>query len=239
MKRRALLLCLIVCLLLSCLPSAALAGNGITEFPQSTMAYMDIKFKCGCTRIGTGAMICKNGLITAGHNLLCSKHNKSASSIVFYFGYKSKNNYLYRYSGSCNFWYFCDFSDGYNSENDFGYVRFPSNVGDRTGWMGLQVYGDSDLNGAKCFIGAYKSDGSLLIYQSTMNVKGTKELTINRSEIAYGGEGGPIYILRGAGRNAAVVGVYTSHSTTQSTCTGVRLTSKLFNEMHEDLTFGK
>ena len=69
-------------------------------YPYSAIAYMDIVGTCGDHWSGTGFMVGKNRLLTASHCLVCSDHSAWAKTIDFYFGYKSRRNYLYRYSGS-------------------------------------------------------------------------------------------------------------------------------------------
>ncbi|MBQ8136601.1 MAG: hypothetical protein IJ174_04130, partial [Clostridia bacterium] len=230
LMKKAMTVLLLAALLLT--PLIASAG-GYTNFPRTAIAYMVINYRCGCSRIGTGAMVCSNGLITAGHNLICAEHSKSARDIVFYFGYMSKNDYFYKYDGSLNYWYYDSFSDGYSGDNDIGYVRFSSNVGDHTGWFATRYAGDSEFDGVSCRIGAYTSAGKLTLHSATLSVDSDKQFTFNKKELPYGGEGAPIYILRGSSKDPTIVGVYTSHRS--SVCCGRRLTKQVFNDMCDDL----
>ncbi len=230
--KRFITLLLLAALVLT--PLLASAG-GYTNYPRTAIAYMEINYRCGCSRIGTGAMICDNGLITAGHNLICAEHSKTARDIVFYFGYISKSDYFYKYSGDVKYWYFDSFQNGYSGEDDIGYVRFSSKVGDHTGWFATRFAGDSEFEGASCRIGAYTSSGKLTLHSATLSVNSDKQFTFNKKELPYGGEGAPIYILRGSSKDPTIVGVYTSHTNTN--CVGRRLTKKLFEEMKEDLNF--
>ena len=71
----------VLLLLILILPSfAASADGGISTYPERAIAYMDITFKCGCSRIGTGAMIATDGLITAGHNLICKPRSHKSKT---------------------------------------------------------------------------------------------------------------------------------------------------------------
>lgn len=196
---------------------------------------MEIDYRCGCSRIGTGAMVCSNGLITAGHNLVCESHNLGLDSIVFYFGYEGRGNYYYKYSDSIKYWYYDDFANGYSSKNDIGYVRFNQNVGDTTGWFATRYAGDSEFKGKACKVGAYSSRGGLTIYSATLSVANKSQFSFNLSELPYGGEGGPIYILRGSDQTPTIVGVYTSHNSER--CLGRRLTKSIFDDMVSDLNF--
>ena len=230
MKR---LMALVLAAVVTLLPFTALAGSGYTEFPKSAIAYMEIKYRCGCTRVGTGAMICANGLITAGHNLVCEKHHKTAKNIVFYFGYKSKSNYFYKYDDECSYWYFDSFKNGYQSKDDIGYVRFKRDVGKTTGWFATRYAGDAEFKGKSCRIGAYSSSGSLTIHSATLSVSSSKLFTFNKKELPYGGEGAPIFIYRN--NVATLVGVYNSHTSTK--CVGRRLTQGVFDDMAKSLRF--
>ena len=77
-------LCLFLVLSLVCIHPAGQAAT-YTRVEDTAVALMDITFSCGCTRMGAGTMIAVNGLITAGHNLLCSKHNQKLKTCTFYF----------------------------------------------------------------------------------------------------------------------------------------------------------
>ena len=209
MKKRILVLTLILCLALTLLPATASAGNGNTEFPQVVTAFLKIKFECGCKATGSGGIIRPDGLITAGHNLLCKIHNKPAASIDFYFGALSTDNYWYKYTGKFTTYVFCDFSNGYTSENDIGIVKFSKRVGDSTGWYGWD-YGDAtEYAGEKAFISSYNPDAKGLIYQATLSAYDDARVTFDHKALPESADGSPIYYLRGTGRNPALIGVYT------------------------------
>ena len=96
MKKRMLALLLLLALVIA-LPLQSVADS---FDPHRATAYMTIKFECGCTRYGTGAMIGRYGLVTAGHNLYCSTHASPLKTCDFLFGAKSPNSGRYRYSGN-------------------------------------------------------------------------------------------------------------------------------------------
>ena len=208
MKTRMLTLTLALCLLLTLLPAAALAGNGNTEFPQVVTAYMKINYSCGCKATGTGGMIRPDGLITAGHNLICKNHNKPAKAIEFYFGYVSPNDYWYKYTGKYTSYTFCDFSNGYTTENDIGLVKFPKRIGDYMGWYGWDLKDASELEGEKVFVVTHHSDGKSIIYQGVLSKYDENRVSFEHSALPAGADGAPIYFFRGAARNPALIAVY-------------------------------
>ena len=233
MKRRLVVFVLALCLLLTLVPTSALAGNGITEFPQRVTAWMKIKFDCGCKTEGTGAMVSADGLITAGHNLFCKKHNKPAKTIEFYFGYVGSNDYFYRYSGSCNFFTFCDFSNGYSRKDDIGFVKFPKKFG--IGWYGSQTRNASEYNGEKGFVCYYGDNGKVKMFKNDINEYDSTTITLEHSPLPTSAEGAPIYFQRGAGLNEALIGVYTGAEGGQ--CYFSLITRQVFNSMSEKLSW--
>lgn len=104
-----------------------------SAFPYSAIAYMKVHARCGCNWNCTRFMVGPKGMITGAHCLVCSTHHKTADTITFYFGYRSKKKYFYKYNGSFHYWYGTDFSDsGYDSEWDYGYIKLKKRVGDKT-----------------------------------------------------------------------------------------------------------
>ena len=126
------------------------------EYPFRCIAYMEVKGQCGCSWTSSGFMVSKYGLLTSGHSLVCKDHNKPNKSIAFYFGYRSKKDCLYKYSGQYTYWY----GDGsfYGShEDDYGYILFPKPVGDNTGWLGLRVLSDSEAMSDEFYNAGYRN----------------------------------------------------------------------------------
>ncbi len=235
MKKRIITLFLVLCLALTLLPVSALA-KGNTEFPQVVTAFMKIKFECGCKTTGTGGMVGANGLITAGHNLICKNHNKPAKSIDFYFGAVSADNYWYKYSGKFTAFPFCDFSDGYTSENDIGLVKFPKKIAKNVGgWYGSQTRDVSEYDGIKGMICFYNADGKALIHKCDLTAYISTRLSFEHKPLPEGSDGSPIYFLRGAGRNDALIGVYTGYE--DGKCIGAIITWEVFSKMRDVLSF--
>ena len=227
-------LTVVILLLILVLPSFAFAaGGGHSDYPEKAIAYMDITFRCGCTRIGTGAMVCVDGLITAGHNLICKKHSQTAEKINFYFGYVSDDDYYFKYNGRFHYWYQDSFKKGYHSKNDIGYVLFYEDVGKKTGWFATRYGPDKEFDGKMCSISAYSDDGELTEYSAQIRINSKLQFSLNQEALPYGGEGAPVYIYRNG--KPTLVAVYNSH--TDYNCLGRRLTKDLFNEMKSRLSF--
>jgi len=209
------------------LPSARAA-----DMRTTAVARMDITFKCGCSRIGTGVMVAVNGMLTAGHNLVCHKHNKPLKNCTFYFGPNGKK-YHYKYKGSFTFTWYCDFSDGYESENDIGYIVFPKSkkVGKTTGWYASTAASNSKLGGSYCHMYGY--NGNRLVNDwDQVKVVSAREISWPiSSALKNCAEGGPVYFEGEGSDYPSVVAIYTCYGSNNSKGYARRLTSQLFDDM--------
>lgn len=218
------LIALLLLVVLVTMPFVTYAG---TFDPNHAIAYLESKFQCGCTRGGTGAMIGRRGLITAGHNLYCHNHGVGLKYCNFYFGARGANSCWYQYSGKFTYRVYDTFSNGYNAQNDIGYVVFDGPVGDQTGWFGWMTGYDDDVN---------MEFMNLLNYDARRHLQNVYDVGYIRSDkllhwrgYISGTEGGPVYISS-EDRQSYVVAVYI---TTDSSGNGIgrRLTSDVINDM--------
>ena len=167
--------------------------NKPSQFPFSAIANMSVKAKCGCTWSGTGFMVSKDQMLTAGHCLRCIKHGTWADRITFYFGYRNSRSYLYKYTGQWRAYAGNLFEDKEYTVNwDFGCIRFKQNVGDRTGWFGSR-YGLSDkqLDMKFLYVAGYR-DGVLKYDAGYAEVLDDQHIQY-RMDTQPGYSGGPVY----------------------------------------------
>jgi len=199
-------------------------------FGTSPLTYITSKFECGCERTGAGSMIGRNCLITAAHNLICSRHNKQISSCNFFLNWDGKT-YAKKYSGRFTFRWYADFSHGYRSEDDIAYVVFQENIADKVGFFeyGIQPYGDDALGWDYCTMYGY--DGKKRVSDvSKVEYADTKQICWPMSSgFRNCSEGGPV--LWGS-NFPFLIAVYTSHSGT----TGYArlLTNDIISDMIRD-----
>ena len=176
------------------------------------ITYMNVTFECGCNRTGAGALIARNGLITAAHNLVCHQHNEKLKSCNFFFNWDGKT-YSSKYTGRFSYRWYADFSNGYESKDDIGYVIFAETVSERTGFYenGVISYGDDSLGWDYCTIYGYNGK-KRVSDRAKLEFAGSKQICWTMSSSFSGcTEGGPV--LWGSSF-PFVTAVYTSYSGT-------------------------
>ena len=219
-KKRVSLMAVAVMVALMLVPCASASTGG-------AIVYMNATFDCGCKRTGGGALIGANVLITAAHNLVCSTHNKSLKYCNFFFGYDG-NSYVKEYRGRFSYRWYSDFSKGYNSANDIGYVIFDEKIGYQTGFFEHGYLDPDDDSWSWDNYSIYGYSGKKLVVDSVkLSGIDSREMYWPMSSDFSGTlEGGPI-----VGGNF-VFGVYTSHS--GRTGYGRLLTGKIFDDIRND-----
>jgi V8-like Glu-specific endopeptidase len=208
------------------------ADNRVTvtnpaSYPFSAIGYMHVTAECGCRWSGTGFMVTKNTMMTAAHCLICTKHNQWADKITVYFGYKNSGNYLYCYNSAWTAYVGTRFPDGYTDVNDWGYVTFKnSNVGDRTGWLGMDFLTDDELNKLEFYyIAGYRDEKLKYDLGMISPYDATRMMILGDTQ--PGNSGGPIF-----DSNNYAVGIIVSETVDENF--GTRLTNSIYYKMHNE-----
>ena len=195
------------------------------QYPYSAIANITGKFSCGCPTQSTGFMVTRNTLLTAAHCLVCQKHNKWAKKLTFYFGYKSNKNYLYRYKSHWEAYVGTLFPNGYTSENDWAYVVFDKDVGDKTGWFGLKNLSDSELESGTFTVAGYR-DKKLKYDVGGLRVMDSDRMWVDM-DVLPGNSGSPIY-----DSDNYAVGIWTTYYDNANS--GFRINSKVLDKLRAE-----
>ena len=198
------------------------------QYPYSTIAFMKVTASCGDDWECTGFMVRPSILLTAAHCLVCTDHHTTASSIELYFGHQSDGSYAYGYWGPTNYWYGSSFPDGYTSDAmgwDFGIVHLQENVGEQTGWLGMQVTADSAFDNGSYQVAGYR-DGVLKYDTDTTDVRNDR-LIWTYADAVSGNSGGPIF----KGDTASAIYIASNNSGTKNV--GCRITQDVFEKVFE------
>ena len=206
-------------------PDDRITVSNTALYPYSAIAYMEATGKCGCPWVCTGFMVYKNILVTAAHCMVCSKHNEWADQVTFYFGYKNRSNYLYKYNEGWNAYAGTLFPNGYDyvaEENDWCVVKFNMNVGEITGYFGLNQATDSEINSHYYKLAGYRDE--LLKYDT-----GFAEVLNDRLMLVYidalpGNSGSPVFTS-----DYYAEGIWVAYNETKEENYALRLPSDLWD----------
>jgi len=171
-----------------------------TDYPWRTIVKLYITFPDESYGVGSGAIVGIPGkhifhVLTAGHCVHDSEHGGWASSILvvpalsgdympYCYGWAT---YLRSYTG---------WTDGKNSQDDWGVITLDRNFGDWTGWVGLETADPSNpiYTGTKNIVGypVDKPDGTM--WYDADNAHSTDEYNHWYYMDTYGGmSGGPVW----------------------------------------------
>lgn len=201
-----------------------------SEYPYSAIANMKVVGECGEQWECTGFMIGKNCLLTAAHCMICSEHRKWAQNVTFYFGYKSNSNYLYKYTGGWRATAGTSFPKGkYDAEalmDDWCYVIFDQDIGEKTGWFGFGIFNDAAIDYQR-FVAAGYRDNKLKYCWGNTYVCDDKVIAFDADDV-QGNSGGPIY------SDQIVMGIVAAESNDAQMNYGRRITDEMWEFMLED-----
>lgn len=201
------------------------------EYPYSTIANMKVTAECGDKWECTGFMVGRNCLMTAAHCMVCTDHGKWAKNVTFYFGYKNSKNYLYKYTGG---WFARAGTlfpnrryDSDAMDDDWCYVILNKNVGDKTGWFGMNFATDKQITSGKFKVAGYR-DNKLKYCWGNASVY-SNELIFHNADDMPGNSGGPIFRKDDYASAIIIAG-----SDALKTNLGRRITSDIWSYMQKD-----
>lgn len=125
-----------------------------TSHPYYPIVYIRAEFNNGTWKPGTGFMISKNVLLTAGHCVYTA--GTTVKSITVYPG---RNGNSYTISSTSKKVYTDTKYTGSETDWDYGIVTLNDNLGDTSGWLGLHATSSaSSLDNKSITTAGYPSD---------------------------------------------------------------------------------
>lgn len=115
--------------------SRQIVGN-TTANPYRKVVYLSINFPNGKTYMGSGNMVSKDTVLTAGHCIYSKKDGGWASSVAVYAG-RNGNYAPYGGAYSKKLISVSGWVDNSSSQHDIGAIKLDRDLGNIVGWFGL------------------------------------------------------------------------------------------------------
>jgi len=201
--------------------------------PWSVHSSLRITANDGSQWIGTGWFCGPHTLITAGHCVFIKNSGVPGRdgwvrSITVIPG---RNGAQQPFGSvvSSNFRTVSAWSNAGNAEYDYGAIILPTNLGDRTGWLGFGAYSDATLLASVANISGYPGDkpaGTQWYHARRVTAVGPRK--VHYDVDTYGGQSGSgVYRVVNGGRYAIAVHAYGGGSSNS----GTRITSEVYNNL--------
>ena len=183
----------------------------MSVLPYVAIARIESDYACSCDNdIGTGFMISEKCMLTAAHTIACKRHNNKPDSVTVFFGYDLINGTcLLQTTVSANDgeFYFCPNYTGTEKEYDYGYIVFPNNLGNVTGWIAIGSRANSVLNNMTVNVTGY-SDG--FFYDGEGEITSVTATRIRYDTDTQDGQSGaPVYYYDSSYGYEVAVGIHT------------------------------
>ncbi len=131
-------------------------GNPM-QYPWTTICKVKATFPDGSVSEGTGTMFCKNGVLTAAHVVYNTLNRSRADFIEVYPAYEQGAS-AFGSAEVSRSWIYPDYKVNLTDGLDVAFLELATNLGERTGWMGLLADSEIDLESSAVFMAGYPGD---------------------------------------------------------------------------------
>jgi glutamyl endopeptidase len=125
--------------------------------PWRSICKVIVTFKDGATAVGTGTLVGRHHVLTAGHVVFNSDHGGWASHAEIIPGY-SNDQRPYGSSMSKEFISLNGYVRDRDPNYDLAFIITQTEIGDKTGWFGIRPTSDTTLTRARVHIAGYPTD---------------------------------------------------------------------------------
>ena len=159
-----------------------------TAWPNSVHGHCIITYPDNQVYIGSGTMVNRHHVITAGHVVFDRAHGGWAKTIQFNAA-QNDGTLPYGPAFATRLFSFKGWTDSGNRDYDTGMLILSTDLGNRTGWMGLITTGD--LNGHQVTVSGYPGDkGGQQQWAATGPIVGVSDHQITYNDYTKGGDSG-------------------------------------------------
>lgn len=199
-----------------------------TAFPNSTIGQLSITFPNGLTYVGTAWMYGNKVAVTAGHCVYSKSDGGWARSVTFSPGKNGSSNPLGTYYAT-QLYTDKKYVQSENSNYDWGMLRFNTNVGKTTGYLGAEWTTNSQV-GINVTVRGYPGEKGSQMWTSDGKITGSGSSKTDYLIDTTGGQSGaPVY--RNSSGNYRSLAIHTNAYKTYNQ--GQRIDKSLFEIITE------
>lgn len=160
------------------------------QYPWSTVCKLKVTFSDGARAEGTGTMVGPHHVLTAGHCVIDKEHGW-AESVEVIPGYNGAEQ-PFGNAGKKMICSFAGWFKAFDPKFDLAMVITDSDIGSKTGWMGMQALGDEELRTMRVHTSGYPGDKDRAqrLYYAAGSLKSFEERRLHYKIATWSGQSG-------------------------------------------------
>lgn len=203
--------------------------NNSKAFPNSCTAKIVTTWKNGVVSHGTAFIVGKNKALTAGHCIYDASQGGYAKTVRAYPGRSldsSGNIYNpYGYVDSKSVTLFNRYVQSNDANYDCGLITFNSNIGNKTGWLGMLCSPRTSFVGREFRMTGYDGTTSQMLIGKSSVSRSTSKKLYYQCDTTQGTSGAPVY-RKNTDTGWTAIGIHTNGGQTENS--GTRIHKELF-----------
>jgi V8-like Glu-specific endopeptidase len=161
-----------------------------TTWPYSVHGHVIITFPDGKQYIGSGTVVNKHHVLTAGH-VVFSKSNGGWATSVQFNAAQNDATLPYGSAFASRLFSFKGWTDSQLRDYDTGMLILNRDLGNQTGWMGLITTSDANLSNHQITVAGYPGDkGGQQLWAATAPIVSVADHQIGYNAYTKGGDSG-------------------------------------------------
>ncbi len=161
-----------------------------TSWPNSVHGHVIITFPDKNQYIGSGTMVNKHHVLTAGH-VVFSKGNGGWATSIQFNAAQNDSTLPFGSAFATHLFSFKGWTDSQLRDYDTGMLILDRDLGNQTGWMGLITTGDANLSNHQITVAGYPGDkGGRQLWSATAPIVNVTDRQVGYNAYTKGGDSG-------------------------------------------------
>jgi glutamyl endopeptidase len=194
-----------------------------SAWPWRVHGHMEMGFPNGKRYIGSGTMVNRHHVLTAGHCVYSKSDGGWATTIRFYPG-QNESNIPFGGFTAVRLLSVTGWTSNQDSDWDMGMLVLGSEAGNQTGWFGVVTFGsDGSLRNARVNVTGYPGDkgGRQMWTMADVVTRLTAERFFYQIDTAGGQSGSGVWGVFSGHQGEKVAGIHTTGSSSENGATRI------------------